>query len=105
MDTKGGEKMSKQFRVRIGGWSNSRLVVLEKEQVTMEVARINCSHCATCSARMHYVNARLRGDEKMSYQGGGVLVTLPYPKGRAKNQLRVTEYIGERLGLQVSILG
>ncbi len=93
--------MTQQFRAKVGGWMYPRLVVLEKGQVTMEVARISCSHCPTCSGRINYVQNRLNGEGKLAYQGGGVLVTLPYPADRGRSQIKVTEFLGEKMGLQI----
>lgn len=89
------------FNAWVGGWSRSRQVVLAKREITLEVARINCSHCPTCRGRLDYVQSRLNGEGKQTYEGGGVLVTLPYPTGLAKTPETAASFLSGKLGLTV----
>jgi|GEM_PF-4912536 hypothetical protein len=90
------------FRVWVGGWRNSRQVSFDRDKVAIEVARISCSHCTTCSGRIHYVENALRGEGERSYVGGGVIVSLPYPESLAKTPAVAAAFLSGKLGLSVS---
>jgi len=90
------------FRVRVAGWQNSRQVSFRGNSVAMEVARISCSHCATCAGRIHYVENALRGEGKRDYVGGGVIVSLPYPETLAKTPGVAAGFLSGKLGLSIS---
>jgi len=75
-------KVSK-FYVQVNNWSRNRLVELRSKDVAMEVARINCSHCPTCSNRMDTVASRVHRAGlvvKWEQRGGGRMIVIPLPK-------------------------
>ena len=70
--------------VRVAGWSRTRLVENRGDAVAMEIARISCSHCATCSRRMDAVTGRVHGaglNVQWERRGGGYFIVLPLPDG------------------------
>jgi D-arabinose 1-dehydrogenase-like Zn-dependent alcohol dehydrogenase len=52
--------------------------------VAMEIARINCSHCSTCSRRMETVTSLVhRAGLVVGWEqrGGGYFIVIPNPQG------------------------
>lgn len=94
-----------RFRVRVGNWSCSRLVTVEKGLVSFEVARIECSDCPTCRQRLHFVGERFGPEVMRSYVGGGVLYTVPLPEEHSGSQLKVAQFLQSKLGIAVSPAG
>jgi len=94
-----------QFWVRVGDWRCARQVTVQSGQVSFEVARINCSHCPTCSSRLHFVGNRFGDSAVRSYVGGGVIFTMPLPSEYRGSQLKVSQYLQNKLGIAVSPAG
>ena len=70
--------------VRVSGWNRLRLVENRGNEVAMEVARINCSHCSTCSRRMNTVTGNVHSAGllvKWEDRRGGKIIVIPLPKG------------------------
>ena len=71
--------------VKVRDWSRPRLVENRGNAVAMEVARISCSHCSTCSSRIETVAARVHFAGirvKWERRKGGQLIVIPLPKGK-----------------------
>lgn len=68
----------------------------------MEIARYACRHCPTCSGRLDYVRRRLNGEAEWDYVEGGVVVKLPYPKGRSRSESSVAGFLQQKIGLPIA---
>lgn len=74
--------MEKSIKVVVENWSRPRLVENRFRTVALEVARINCSHCSTCSRRMETVTSRVHmAGLKVDWErrNGGWLIVIPLP--------------------------
>jgi len=93
---------AERFRVRVGGWFNSRYVILRESEVAFEVALAGCSHCDVCRSRIYRVDQALQGlKHRTEYQDGGLYYVLPYPSGRPNTPEKVAEFLSETLRLSI----
>ncbi len=68
--------------VRVDGWSRTRRIEHRGDEVAMEIARVDCSHCATCSKRMDTVTSNVHRAgilAKWERVGGGHFIIIPLP--------------------------
>ena len=85
--------------VRVGDWSRTRQVENRGNAVAMEIARINCSHCSTCSQRMDAVTSRVhRAGLNVDWErrGGGDFIVVPNPE-KADPVKHLRKVLGLRL--------
>lgn len=76
-------KTEKTLSVSVDGWSRSRTVEVRGNKVAMEIARVSCSHCATCSRRMDTITGQVhRAGLEVEWErvGGGHFIVIPLPK-------------------------
>jgi hypothetical protein len=86
--------------VSVEDWSRNRLVEFRKGAIAMEIARISCSHCSTCSKRMETVSRRVHdAGLKVDWErrDGGCLIGIPLPKTADP-----IEHLRKVLGLRIT---
>ena len=91
----------RELRLRVEGWSNSRHAVVRGNTLMIEVARVRCNHCPTCSHRIQTIESRLRGAGTpwrfVNLNGGTYLAVEP-----EQIPAKVGNYLSGLLGLRVS---
>ena len=91
-----------RFQTTVSGWSRFRDVRVENGKVSMEIARVNCSHCATCRRRVEHVEAALQGQAyAREFVGGGIYYSLNLPDECSGDIRKVTEFLGRTLRLDI----
>jgi len=91
---------SGEFLVYVDDWSFHRLVQYRDGRVSLEIARMDCSHCGTCSDRMESTTARVRAAGlQVDWQrvGGGYMISIPLP-----DEVDPVDHLSAILGLPVS---
>lgn len=92
--------LESRFYVEVSGWSRDRLVEVRGEKVAMEIARISCSHCSTCSDRMNTVTSRIHRaglNVEWEQREGGKMIVITLPKATDP-----VEHLRNVLGLRIS---
>lgn len=92
--------IAERYYVEVEGWSRNRLVEVRDGKVAMEIARVNCSHCSTCSRRMETVTKRVHQaglNVDWERREGGYLIVIPLPEGNDP-----TQHLREVLNLRIS---
>ena len=92
--------MKRVIKVVVMDWDRPRLVEDRGNAVAMEVARIECSHCATCSRRMDTVTSRVHSaglKVEWERREGGYLIVIPLPDGKDP-----VTHLTKVLGLRIS---
>ena len=88
------------MRLRVAGWTYPRHAFVRDSHILMEVARIDCSHCTTCSHRMDVVASRLRDagvDGSWERESGGYYLSVPYDR-----KVAPARFLSELLKLSIS---
>ncbi|OGN33188.1 MAG: hypothetical protein A3F98_03915 [Candidatus Yanofskybacteria bacterium RIFCSPLOWO2_12_FULL_41_8] len=92
---------NREFRLRVEGWRYSRHAMIQANTLLMEVARMACSHCPTCSNRIRTLESRLQGNGtswRFVNLNGGVYLAVE-PK---QMPATVGDYLSGLIGLQIS---
>ena len=91
-----------QFKVQVSGWNRFRDVRVEHGKVSMEIARVDCSHCATCRRRVEHVEAALRGQAyTREFVGGGIYYSLNLPDECSDDERKTSEFLSRTLRLSI----
>ena len=88
------------YKVRVGGWSNRRTVIVDGGKVMLEIA-LSHNHCSTCAERVRYVTRKL-AQRNVRY-------SWEYPDGAKSfavvdapgDGLSVERYLSELLDLNI----
>jgi len=91
----------RRFYLRVEGWRYARHAMIRANTLFMEVARVACSHCPTCSHRIQTVESRLRSAGvpwRFVHLDGGMYLAVEPEQMPAT----VGNYLSGLLGLQVS---
>jgi hypothetical protein len=91
------------FNIWVAGWSRTREVTVENGEIALEVARISCSHCATCSGRLQAIRQRVGRESREDYRGGGVLVILSYPATEEQTPEAAAKFLAGKIGLRTLV--
>lgn len=91
----------RQLRLRVEGWANSRHAMVRGNTLYMEVARVACNHCPTCSFRIRTIESRLQGSATpwrfVFMDGGQYLAVEP-----EQVPTSVGRFLTNLLGLRIS---
>ncbi len=88
------------MQLNVAGWTYPRHAYVADNHLFFEVARINCSHCATCSRRMSAAESSLSHAGVASSwhrKGGGYYLSVPYDQEREP-----AEFLSDLLGLTIT---
>lgn len=91
----------RELHLRVEGWRYARHAMIQANTLYMEVARISCNHCPTCSNRIRTIESRLQGADtpwRFVFLNGGQYLAVE-PKQMPTS---VGGFLSSLLGLQIS---
>ncbi len=89
------------MQLQVAGWTYPRHTYREGNALKMEVARVSCRHCPTCSRRVEMVGKRMQGTSAEWHwetAQGGLYLAIKLPE----MEVEVDRYLGSLLGLRIS---
>ncbi|OGF74826.1 hypothetical protein A3J56_02605 [Candidatus Giovannonibacteria bacterium RIFCSPHIGHO2_02_FULL_46_20] len=88
------------MQLQVANWRYPRHAFFEGNTLKMEVARVVCQHCSTCSRRVETVESQLKGTNvawRWETANGGLYLAVELPDGAGETHAR----LGSLLGLPI----
>lgn len=85
------------MRLQVDNWRYPRQAFFEGKTLKMEVARVACRHCSTCSRRVDAVESRLQGTNvawRWETAQGGLYLAVELPEGAGETHTRLSQLLG-----------